>query len=223
MQDFVLHLLELGRDVAFSVFDSLLADVLRRHAVHLAARHLDEVAEDRVEADLQTGHAALLDLIGLEARHPTLGVPSDGAQLVQLGMHAGSHQAAVFERQRWRIDQGGADARDELLKRVQAVGNVRQVQRIAAGQLLFQAARRSERVGERHQVAAIGTQGRDLGYQALNVEHIAQQLAHVLAQERAAVQFGHSPLARQNRLHFAQRIRQPLMQQPPAHRRQRGI
>ncbi len=52
-QNFSLHLLQLGRDVTFTIGDGLLANVMRRDFVEVRLRDFDVVAEDGVEPHLQ--------------------------------------------------------------------------------------------------------------------------------------------------------------------------
>ena len=71
---------------------------------------------------------------------------------------------------------------------------------------------------QRHEIARIGTAGGDLGDQALDVVHVAEQVARGLAQEGRLDELLDAPLAVGDRVDLAQWRQQPLAQQAPAHR-----
>ena len=52
-QDFAFHVLQLGRDEAFTVGDGLLAGVMRRDFVEVGLGDLEVIAEDGIESDLE--------------------------------------------------------------------------------------------------------------------------------------------------------------------------
>ena len=72
VEDLLLVLLQLRRDVALGVLERLLALVVGRDLGGVGVRDLDVVAEDLVEADLEAGDAGAGDLLGLEAGDPLL-------------------------------------------------------------------------------------------------------------------------------------------------------
>ena len=71
-EDFVLDLLQLGRDEALGVGHRLLAVVVRRGTAEVGFGDLDEISEDRVVADLERLDPGGLDLAGLELGDPVL-------------------------------------------------------------------------------------------------------------------------------------------------------
>ena len=172
LQDLRLELLELGRDVALAGLDRLLADVAVGHAIHLAAGHLQEVAEDRVVADAQTGDARELALAGLELGHGLLAAAGDLAQLVQLGVETVAHQAPLFDGHGRRVHNRVADLRGHVFEGVEALLELAQDGRAHRGQLQLDRGHHGQGRGQGNQIAAGGATRGELRDQALDVEHV---------------------------------------------------
>ena len=223
LEDLGLELLQLGRDVALGGLDGLLAHVLGRHPVDLPARHLEEVAEDRVEADLQAGDAGALDLLGLEAGHPALAVARDLPVLVQLGVHAVAEQPALAQGRRRGVDQRGLDAVGQVREGVQGIPQAGEDRGVDRLQPVPQRGRHRHRARQRHQVPRVGAARGHLGGQAFDVQHLGQELAHLLAQEGCVDELGHPRLALEDRLDPAQGRQQPLAQEAAAHGREGAV
>ena len=65
-EDFFLVFLQLRRDVALGILERLLALVIGGNLAGVGVGDLDVVAEDLIEADLQTGDAGAANFVGLE-------------------------------------------------------------------------------------------------------------------------------------------------------------
>ena len=159
--------------------------------VGLAGRGLDEIAEHAVVANLQR-HAAFLHQAGLQRRDHPAAVIAQGAGLVELGPHAGGHEAAVASQGRQVGPQAdlqlGQQARQAVLQRrgqglqrgFQLGGRRRQrVARPAdhAGQLLagLQAVLEAAQVART--APAQGQARKRSGHVAGPLQHLAQALA----------------------------------------------
>ena len=67
-QNLRFHFLQLGRDEALAADRRLLASVMRRHSREIRFRDLDEIAEDRIEPDLERLDPGLGDFALLQLR-----------------------------------------------------------------------------------------------------------------------------------------------------------
>ena len=102
----VLELLQLGRDEPLGVLHRLAAVIVGRHALRVAALHLDEVALHAVVTDLQRRDAGPLPFLRLQLHQPGVGVGGDGAALVQLRVVAFRDHPSVAQQVRRRPDDG---------------------------------------------------------------------------------------------------------------------
>src|SRR5579862_1481258 len=93
-------LFELSRDVSLASRRSLLPDVIVRYSIDLRLRHLEEVAENRIEPNLQIRDASSLPLLLLETRDIAFAVLGKIAQLVQLGIVFRPDHPAVSQNMR---------------------------------------------------------------------------------------------------------------------------
>ena len=120
-EDLILQLLELLRRVALRARQGLLPDIVRRHEVLEAVRHLDAVAEDTVKLHLQGLDPRALPLPLLELREPLLTVQLRLHVAVRLRVVALPDDAAIAARYRRILHDRLVDALVELLHLVDAL------------------------------------------------------------------------------------------------------
>ena len=120
-EDLILKLLELLRRVALRARQGLLPDIVRRHEVLEAVRHLDTVAEDTVKLHLQGLDPRALPLPLLELRKPLLAVQLRLHVAVRLRVVALADDAAITARHRRILHDRLVDALVELLHLVDAL------------------------------------------------------------------------------------------------------
>ena len=120
-EDLILELLQLLRRVALRARQGLLPDIVRRHEVLEAVRHLDAVAEDTVELHLQGLDARTLPLPLLELRKPLLAVQLRLHVAVRLRVVALADDPAITARDRRILHDRLVDHLVELLHLVDAI------------------------------------------------------------------------------------------------------
>ena len=120
-EDLILELLQLLRRVALRARQGLLPDIVRRHEVLEAVRHLDAVAEDAVELHLQGLDARTLPLPLLKLRKPLLAVQLRLHVAVRLRVVALADDAAIAARYRRILHDRLVDPLVELLHLVDAI------------------------------------------------------------------------------------------------------
>ena len=120
-EDLILKLLELLRRVALRARQRLLPDIVRRHEVLEAVRHLDTVAEDTVKLHLQGLDPRALPLPLLELREPLLTVQLRLHVAVRLRVVALPDDAAIAARYRRILHDRLIDPLVELLHLVDAL------------------------------------------------------------------------------------------------------
>ena len=86
---------QLLRDVALGPHERLLAHPAGGHLVLVRVAHFEVVAEDVVEAHLETGDARGLNFALLQAQQVVLARGGDGPQFVELGVYAVGHVAPL--------------------------------------------------------------------------------------------------------------------------------
>ena len=86
--DFLLIRLQLVGDITFCRNERLFANPLRRHLVFERIANLQIVTEDIVIPDFKAGDACAFDLALLDLEQVVFSVRLDGAQFVQLCIHA---------------------------------------------------------------------------------------------------------------------------------------
>ena len=108
-EDAILHLFEFRGDVAFAVGGGLFAGVVVRDFCEVGFGDFDEVAEDRVEFDFETGDAGAFDFAGLEVGDPLFAVGAGAAEDIEFRVPAVAEHAAFFGGG-WRfVDDGAGD------------------------------------------------------------------------------------------------------------------
>src|SRR5690606_1705126 len=114
-----LQRLELRRDVPLGVRERLLALVVRRYALGVRARYLDEIAEHLVVADLQRRNSAALPLLHLQPRDEILRTVARVAQLVQLRIEALPDDVALAGRRTGIVGQRIGDESAHVVERIE--------------------------------------------------------------------------------------------------------
>ncbi len=141
--DFFL-LLQLRGDKALSAHQRLLANVVRRHGIQVAARDFDVIAKDAIIADLQVLDSGALDLLRAHAIDPSLGVAGDGMQFIQFRMKAIADHAAFANNERRFIDDAAREQVAQTLMRIEFArmalqgGGLRCGERLLDGRDAFQ-------------------------------------------------------------------------------------
>ena len=95
-ENFIFEFFQLGRDIAFTGRQGLLAGEGIRHRIGVGTADLNVVAEHFIEADLQLGDAGLLTVAGLEVGEVALAAVHDVAQFIDLTVIACADGAAVL-------------------------------------------------------------------------------------------------------------------------------
>ena len=127
--------LQRRRDVALAGRDGLLAVVVVRDGVQIGRRHLDVVAEDPVEADLQGRDPGPLPLRRLHGCNRVPGIPADGAQLVQLVVEAVPDRPAVARERRRVVGQRRGDPVVDVTQLVEPVEQHADERRLQLGRV----------------------------------------------------------------------------------------
>ena len=98
LKDSLFLLLELWGDVALGIHEGLLANPVLRNAVLMAVAHLEVVAKNAVEVQLERGYSAALGL-GMEYcfKQPA-GVLLEGSVAVQVGVDPGGNGSALGQQ-----------------------------------------------------------------------------------------------------------------------------
>ena len=82
-------------NIAFGVFERLLADIFRRNFIAVQARYLDIIAENGIKADFERRNSRARRFRGLIRRQPLLAAASEFTVFVEFGVITGSDKAAV--------------------------------------------------------------------------------------------------------------------------------
>ena len=246
-EDLRLHRLQLLRDEPFAVGDRLLAHVVARDLREVGLGHLDVVAEDGVEPDLQRRDAGAGRLVLLELGEPVLAAARRRAQLVQLGAEAVTDDPAFFHRERWVVGDGAAEQLDERRQLGQLPGQLFQQRERDLGDIrhgLFvqghlvgrhrgtgtgrrtdareqRAERRDLFLGEaqRDEVAGVAGPEAEAGERALEVAHIGETRAEGLQHGRSGDPRGDRVLSAMDRRRRGERLGEPIAEPSRAHRR----
>src|SRR5690606_8083496 len=115
IQDLLLILFELRRDVSLRIDERLLADVVVRDLILARVGDLEVVAEDLVEADLEGRDAGSLRLFLLHTDQPVFAGACDTPELVELFVEPIADKASLTHAGRWVIHQGAPDFADEIV------------------------------------------------------------------------------------------------------------
>ena len=216
-EDPALVLLQLGRDVALGPDQGLPAQVVGRDLGPVDIAHLDRVAEDAIESDLQGGDAGSRALPLLERGDPLLALSRRLLELPQIRIPALPDQPAFPEDERRLVLEG-------LFKEFLKVGERRDLLGEGAQQ---GAAEGSERLREPRQAAQKAPQGDEVpgvgdaeggaAGEALQVPHALQAPPEPVPGGRGVDQGGDRLLAAEDGLAVEQRAKHPLAEQAGAH------
>ena len=103
-----LVLLEFRSDVAFGVFDRLLADEIGGDFFAVGVGHLDIEAEHLVVADFERGDVGAGDEFGLVVGEEGAGVVREGTETVEVRVVAVADDIAVAEMGGGFVEEGGS-------------------------------------------------------------------------------------------------------------------
>ena len=218
-QHAVLVLLELGRDEALAAGDRLLAHVVGRHQRQVRAAHLDVVAEDAVEADLERGDPG--PRRARAPRSPRSSRARPGSCAAARRAPGRRRRARSRPRARARAGRGTSVrsiVRGEVERRVELLQAAPHQRGQALAERLRGRGQRLERRAERHQVARAGRAERDPAEDAVEVLDPRERVAQPPAVERAEGQLldGVEPVL--DALHLDERAQDPVAERPAAHR-----
>ena len=108
-EDAILHLFEFRGDVALAVGGGLFAGVVVGDFCQIGFGDFDEVAEDCVVFDFETGDAGAFDFAGLEVGDPLFAVGAGAAEDIEFRVPAVAEHAAFFGGGWWFVDDGAGD------------------------------------------------------------------------------------------------------------------
>ena len=218
VQHGVLILLELLCDIALTVCERLLSNIVIRHLRGLQARYFDIIAKDAVVTDLQLGDAGRFALALFNRRDLALSAGGDIAQFVQLRAVALADKPALAQGERQLLDDRGVNQRlhiAQLIHRIAQDG-----EQIGAARAEQGADLRNQRDGlaECAQVAAVCRTVHHPSDQALHVERPPQDVRQVAAHQHIVLELADRLLTCGDEIRIQQRLAQPLAQHTRAHR-----
>ncbi len=218
----VLEALQLRRDVALGILHRLPPHPVGRHLVGLAAAHFDVVALHAVVAEAQVGEPGALAFARLEIEQRFVAVLADAAQFVQVGVVAGSDDAAFAQHRRRCRHQRAREQRKCFRMRARTGRQLLHERRIEDLQQILELGQAAERLAQLRQIARSRRAQRDAREDALDVADAAQQLVQWLMPGRVEDRF--DGLQTQFALcAAAQRPLHPASQLAAAHRRRRAV
>ena len=94
-EDLLLILLQLRGDVSLAIDQGLLPDPVLRHLILMRIGHLNVVAKDVIEGNLQRWDPGLTTLPLTHLKEVLLAPTGDGAQLIQSAAHAGTDHPSL--------------------------------------------------------------------------------------------------------------------------------
>ncbi len=147
-QDFVLVLLEGRRDVAFLVFERLLADVVGRNFLRLGGGDFEVITEDAVEPDFQIGDACAGDLIGLILGDPFLAAAGQPAEFVELDVIPALKDAPFRRGEREFIGEGLFNLRPHVRAQIELCFELAEPVRAPRGDLRLDFGKQCQRACE---------------------------------------------------------------------------
>ena len=218
----ILERLQLGRDVPFGVLERLPAPVVVGHPRGVHVGDLDVEPVHLVVLDLQVGDARALALARLQRDQELAAIRIDRAQLVELGVVAGGDHAAV-------ADLRGGFGRDRPLQQglpaavdVEVGGERLRERRGGSHGGLPDRGKPRQRVAQPREIARPRRGERDARRDSLDVRGPAEQRRDRAARRRVVAPCGDDGVSRPGFVVAAQRMQQPLPQQP-ASRRGRAV
>ena len=217
-EDLVLKLLELLRRVALRPRQGLLPDIVRRHEVLEAVRHLDAVAEDAVKLHLQRLDARALPLPLLELREPLLAVQLRLHVAVRLRVVALADDAAIAARHRRILHDCLVDPLVELLHLVDALVDLLHERGPEEPELLPDVREHTERLLEGDEIPRVRRLIADLSEQTLEIVDGVQVLRHLLPVDIVPAELLDGVLPREDLRPVDERLLEKAPEHTRAHR-----
>ena len=125
-QCLVFKSLQLGRDVALGVFQSLAAAVVSGHLVELALRDFNIKTMYLVELHAQVGNAGAQLFAAFQVQQKRIAVGLNAAQLVQISIAAVVDDAAIANQRSGLVKHCALEQRSATLRRPQVFKNTKQ-------------------------------------------------------------------------------------------------
>ena len=221
VEDLLLELLELGRDVPLGVLERLLAGEGIRGALRLRARELDVVPEDAVVADLEVGQVVLLDQLLLVGGEVGGGVALEASALVEFRVDALPEEPALAHVARRVVDASGDDRLGERRERfAELVEGVRVLgEGVGAPEGLAEGRQRVEGASQRDDVAGGGATEPDPGDDAGDVLHGLEAVGEFLVDAGVGEEGRDAGVARFDLIAVDRGSGEPVAQEPTSHGR----
>ena len=219
----LLVLLQCRGDVPLAGGDRLLPVVVVGHRVQVRLGDLDVVAEHAVEADLGRGDAGALALRILERGDVPLGVPADGAQLVERRVDAVADASPVVGRDRRIVHERRLDGVANVGDVIELRDQTPRQRRAAIAQQATDPWNDPYGLPQRDEVPRPSGAERNARDQPFEIVHRLERVAQLRPLGAAE---GHLLDCIEPVLDRLERVRRPLQpraQQPPSHRRHRAV
>ena len=213
-----LAVVELGRRVALGVLHRLLADVVGRHLRGVVPPHLEEEAEDAVEADLQRRDPGARDLLRLIGRDPRLPAAGHLEELVETGVAAGADETAVAGEDGAALPERPAAGVGDVVERVERVAELRQ-QPAAAVERRDHRREHGSRPADPLEIARPGSPRHHPPHESLDVADADEQAPEPFGERRIGDEGGGGVEAEIDGGRVDQRRREPLGEEAGPHRR----
>ena len=221
-----------------------------RHLVEVRLGHLDEITEHGVEPHFERGDAGFFRLLFLELGDPGLALGRAPAQLVERRVKAFADDAAVLDRQRWFSGDRPRNQAGHLGQFVQLAAQLAQQRRLVVrlgivenllaqrrrdgvdgalhlGDHAAQHRQLAKRAAQLHQVAGVAGADAQPADRPLKIANFLQAFAEPVERRAVVEELANRRLPPPDRLDRRERLREPVAQQPRAHRRrsavQRGV
>ena len=216
-QDRVFQLLQLLRDVAFTVCKRLLADIIVGHHIDLPLGHLDGVAEHAVIPHAQVPDAGFFFFPRFDLEHTRRAVFLHVAQVIDLLAVALADHFALADGKGGIVHDGAVDEIAQIIECVELLAEHLKHGRIHRGQTLPDLRQAVGAARQRNKVAAVGRAGDDARDDALEIGHVLERKDQLLAVDVLFDQLvhGRKPLSDQRRRQ--QRPFHPRPEQASAH------
>jgi hypothetical protein len=155
----------------------------------------------------------------LELHHPALSVASDRAQLIELFVHAFANEPALFDRGRELVCQRALYASGEIIERVELFCEGAESVSSTALHALTERPDGREGGGESEEITRVGSRGRDLRREALEVIDLRELSACLVSEAVIGVKFSDASLASRDLIDLSEGGEQPLSNHAAAHGR----
>ncbi len=197
--------------------------IVRRHQMRIGLTHFNVITKDLIKPDFEGFDAGALALSGLEARHPLLVAFGLANQAIEVGVITGANQATIADRDRGRIHNGLLQQGDDIGLTTASFEQGLQQRGAAIGKQVAHLRQRGQGLPQRHQGPCICRAASDAPDQALGVVYLAQHLTQLRPARHVADQLFDGIEAGADRLALHQRLFNPALQQPFAHRGHRLV